>query len=240
MTERAEVKKTPGGRILVVDDEIHILNLLEFLLTDEGFSVSAVLTGEEALELAGRETFDLVILDLTLPGIDGLEVCRRLVDADTPVLILSSHDEDEYVIAGLKTGALDYVRKPFNNTELILRATKLIQRINPPQAVRCLVSRELRIDIDREQISVNGRFVRLTPTEYQLLLLLMRRKGSVVSWDEILREVWGADEWDGARQLIKVNVRRLRQKIERDPHAPALIVSQWGRGYRFAQDVTVS
>lgn len=228
------------SRILVVDDEIHILNMLEFLLTDEGFSVCAVKSGEEALERVANQNIDLIILDLTLPGIDGFEVCRRLSGTNIPILILSSHDEDEYVIAGLETGALDYVRKPFNHTELILRVGKLIKRTASPSTVRFLSSRELKMDMEIEQITLNGRSVRLTPTEYQLLLLLMRRNGSVVGWDEILHEVWGAEEWEGARELIKVNVRRLRQKIEMDPHRPMLIVSQWGRGYRFAQDVTAS
>jgi DNA-binding response OmpR family regulator len=227
-------------KIMVVDDEPHILHILHFLLTDEGYEVTTAETGESALELAGNEKFDLVILDLALPGIDGFTVCRSLQQMDIPVLMLSSHDEEDYVISGLETGALDYVRKPFNHRELILRVANLIGRTPGAGAPKALVSDEVRINLESEEVSCRGRTVRLTPTEYLLLTLLMRREGTVVSPEEILQEVWGAEEWDGYRQLIKVNIQRLRTKIERSPGNPAIIVNQWGRGYRFSLPVTIS
>ncbi len=227
-------------KILVVDDEPHILHILHFLLTDEGYEVTTADTGETALELAGNEKFDLVILDLALPGIDGFTVCRNLQRKDIPVLMLSSHDEDDYVISGLETGALDYVRKPFNHRELILRVANLVGRTPGYGAPKSLVSDEVRINLESEEVICRGRTVRLTPTEYLLLTLLMRREGTVVSLEEILQEVWGAEEWDGYRQMIKVNIQRLRTKIERSPGNPVIIVNQWGRGYRFSLPVTIS
>ena len=234
------MNQAKGGTLLIVDDEIQILRLLEFVLKDEGYTVLTAETGEDALEQCRRQAPDLVVLDLTLPGMDGFEVCRQLCDADIPVLILSSHDEDRYVIAGLETGALDYVRKPFNHKELILRVANLLGRGRKSEPKRYLNSDSLRLDLDTEQVTVDGRPVHLTPTEYQLLALLMRRGGAVVGVDEILQSVWGAQEWDGARQLIKVNIQRLRQKIEADPRTPRFVLNQWGRGYRFGSSVTVS
>jgi DNA-binding response OmpR family regulator len=226
-------------KILVVDDEPHILHLLQFLLTDEGYLVTTADTGESALEVAGRDDFDLVILDLALPGIDGFAVCRSLQNRNIPVLMLSSYDEDNYVVSGLETGALDYVRKPFNNRELILRVANLMGRNTNPRAPKSLASDDVRINLDTEEVVCRGRLIRLTPTEYLLLKLLMSRQGMVLSCEEILHEVWGADEWDGCRQMVKVNIQRLRNKIEMAPRNPVMIVNQWGRGYRFVPAVTV-
>ncbi|WP_319563187.1 response regulator transcription factor [Marispirochaeta sp.] len=227
-------------KILVVDDEPHILNLLQFLLSDEGYRVTTADSGESALELSGDDDFDLVILDLALPGIDGFSVCRRLQNQSIPVLMLSSYDEDNYVVSGLETGALDYVRKPFNHRELILRVANLVGRTPPEKNPKLLISDDVRINLDTEEVICRGSIVRLTPTEYLLLRLLMSRQGMVLSCEEILHEVWGADEWDGYRQMIKVNIQRLRNKIEKTPGNPAIIVNQWGRGYRFVPGVTIS
>ena len=227
-------------KILVVDDEPHILDLLHFLLTDEGYLVTAADTGETAIELAGNEDFDLVILDLALPGIDGFSVCRRLQNQNIPVLMLSSYDEDDYVVSGLETGALDYVRKPFNHRELILRVANLVGRNTSMKTPKTLISEDVRINLDTEEVICRGRVIRLTPTEYLLLKLLMSRQGMVLSSEEILHEVWDADEWDGYRQMVKVNIQRLRNKIEKYPRNPVIIVNQWGRGYRFVPAVTVS
>jgi len=227
-------------KILVVDDEPHILRLLQFLLTDEGYLVTTADTGESALDLAGHEDFSLVILDLALPGIDGFSVCRRLQDQNIPVLMLSSYDEDDYVVSGLETGALDYVRKPFNHRELILRVANLIGRNTSSRTPKTLVSNDVRINLDTEEVTCRGRVIRLTPTEYLLLKLLMSRQGMVLSCEEILHEVWDTDEWEGYRQMVKVNIQRLRNKIEMVPRNPVIIVNQWGRGYRFVPAVTVS
>lgn len=182
----------------------------------------------------------MVVLDLALPGIDGFSVCRTLRDKGIPILILSSHDEDDYVVSGLELGALDYVRKPFNHRELILRVANLIGRNDGEERPQGIVSEGVSVNLDSEEVLCRGERVRLTPTEYLLLVLLMKQKGAVVTWEEILREVWGTEEWDGYRQMIKVNIQRLRTKVEQDPHNPRIIVNQWGRGYRFALPVTIS
>jgi len=227
-------------KILIVDDEPHILKILEFLLKDEGYTVLGVSTGEEAIKAVDRESFDLVILDISLPGIDGFTVCRYLREKGLGVLMLSSRDEDESVIRGLETGALDYVRKPFNHRELILRISNLISTPAIPSRTSRYECCGLTVNLDREEVMLKGKKIHLSPTEYLLLVLLMRRQGSVVSFEEILREVWGAEEWEGGRQLIKVNIQRLRSRIERDPGHPEMILNQWGRGYCFDPPVTIS
>ena len=232
------MKKLKGATVLLVDDELHILKVLKFLLQDEGYAVETAETGEAALERCRKNEPDLVVLDLGLPGMDGLEVCRRLCEAEIPVLILSSHDEEQYVIAGLETGAMDYIRKPFNHRELILRVANLVDR-GAVRRAACMSARGLTIDPEREELKRNDEVIHLTPTEYQLLYILMHRSGAVVSVEDILQYVWGAQEWDGARQLVKVNIQRLRQKIESDPHNPEYILNQWGRGYRFGPAVTI-
>jgi len=231
--------KDRAKRILVVDDEPHILKLLDFLLSDEGYEVETAETGEKAIEICRHRDFDVAVIDLALPGIDGFTVCKRLQKKGIPILMLSSYDDDEYVIAGLEIGAVDYVKKPFNHRELILRIAKLIERESAKSMPKKMISSHVEVDLESEQVKCRGKPVRLTPNEYLLLVLLMRRRGAVVSWDEILHEVWNADEWDGARELIKVNIRRLRMKIEENPNQPRMIVSQWGRGYRFLPEVTV-
>lgn len=229
--------KRSEKRILVVDDEPHILRMLEFLIRDEGYRVYTSENGNSALQMVQEHSMDLVILDLNLPDIDGLKVCSCLGTAGIPTLILSSHDEDDYVVEGLERGALDYVRKPFNHRELILRIENLLERqsLNPSPCF--LQSRDISINLNSEEVLCRGKRIHLSPTEYLLLVLLMKQKGSVVSWTEILEAVWDTREWAGAKQLIKVNIRRLRRKIEEDPNNPSLIISQWGRGYRFHEAV---
>ncbi len=233
------MEEQKAARILIVDDEHHILKVLTFLLRDEGYAVETAETGEEALDRCRLSEPDLVILDLGLPGMDGLEVCKQLCEAEIPVLILSSHDEEQYVIAGLETGAMDYVRKPFNHRELILRVANLVDRGTSRRA-SCFCAGDLVLDPEREELRRGEELIHLTPTEYQLLHFLMHRAGALVSVEDILQRVWGTQEWDGARQLVKVNIQRLRQKIESDPHNPEYILNQWGRGYRFGPAVTVS
>jgi len=225
--------------ILVVDDELHIRNLLHFLLEDEGFQVRCVGSGEDALTSVEEHMPSLVILDINLPGIDGYEVCRELRKHRVPVLFLSSRDEEHDVIYGLEVGGMDYIRKPFNHRELILRARNLIGREpTPADTPRGYACGALEVRLDKQKVSLQGQVVRLSPNEFDLLALLMGRRGAVVSNLEILKSIWGHEEWDGGRELVKVNVRRLRKKIEPNPHEPLYIINQWGRGYRFKGTVT--
>ncbi len=225
--------------ILIVDDDEHIRELLRFLLDDEGHAVECAEDGEQALCMVRPEKTGLVILDINLPGIDGFTVCRELGKLEIPVLFLSSRDEEHDVIYGLEIGALDYIRKPFNNRELILRVENLIGRKpSPPGSHHGYQCGGLRIDLEERSLLCNGCAVHLSPIEFDLLALLMSRRGAVVSNKEILGNIWGNDDWIGGQELVKVNIRRLRMKIEPDPHSPTYIVNQWGRGYRFQGAVT--
>jgi len=230
-----------AARIMVVDDEFYIRDLLQFLLNDEGYDVLTVGTGEEALNIVRRSDIQLVILDINLPGIDGFAVCRELRNMGLPVLFLSSRDDDYDVIFGLEVGALDYLRKPFNHRELILRVANLVGR-KPESNLGSKVysSKDISVDTASGLVSIDGKNVRLTPNEFDLLVLLMSRRGAVLTPEEILRNIWGTENREGGRELVKVNITRLRKKIEPEPHHPEFIVNQWGRGYRFQGTVSIS
>jgi DNA-binding response OmpR family regulator len=226
------------GQILIVDDEPQILKLLQFLLEDEGYKVCAVSTGEEAIKTAETNSFDLAILDITLPGIDGYTTCHCLQERGLKILFLSSHSEGESVVRGLEMGALDYIRKPFNTRELILRVEILLRSSGVNENTKTeLKSGRIHIDLGQEKLLLDGKDTHLSPTEYQLLTLLMAKQSMVVGFDEILTTVWGDPNWGGGKQMIKVHIKRLREKIEIDPHEPKIILNHWGRGYLFAPEV---
>ncbi|MBN2658433.1 MAG: response regulator transcription factor [Spirochaetales bacterium] len=221
--------------ILVVEDDPHLLSILNFLLTDEGYAVRTSTTGEEGLEVIKKEHIDLVLLDINLPGIDGLEVCNRIKRTEhIPVIILSCRDQDSDVISGLELGAEDYVRKPFNHRELVLRISRLLDRKDPAEMSDFIETGELLIKKDREEVYFRGEKLALTPMEYKLLEVLGERLDWVLSWQVLLKRVWGYEEWDGGREMVKVNIRRLRKKIEPDPSLPVYLLTERGRGYKLA------
>ncbi len=224
-------------RILIIEDEIDIADMIEYLLTDEGYDVSVVHTGEAGLSLMEKESFNLVVLDLNLPAMDGLTVCNRIKQRSAvPVVILSARDRDSDVISGLEIGAEDYITKPFNHREFILRVGKILSRMNEMTAQREIVISDLVINLDREDASVKGERINLTPIEYSLLSCLASRAGWVISWQVLLKEVWGHnDDWEGGREMVKVTIQRLRKKIEPDPHHPVYILNEWGKGYRLKE-----
>lgn len=224
-----------GSRILLVEDEHDLRDLLAYLFETHGYEVTAVRTGEEALEVCVEEPPDIVVLDVALPGISGLEVCGRLRSPRIPVIMLSSLDRDDQVVAGLEVGADDYVRKPFNHRELLLRIERLLESraSGTPQreAPRALRFERLRIDLDRAEVIRGEKRVSLTPTETRLLEVFAENLGYPVPKEELLQKVWESSDWTGADDLIKVNIRRLRKKIESDPKNPKLLINRWGRGY---------
>lgn len=192
-------------------------------------------TGEEGLEVIKKEHIDLVLLDINLPGIDGLEVCNRIKRTEhIPVIILSCRDQDSDVISGLELGAEDYVRKPFNHRELVLRISRLLDRKDPAEMSDFIETGELLIKKDREEVYFRGEKLALTPMEYKLLEVLGERLDWVLSWQVLLKRVWGYEEWDGGREMVKVNIRRLRKKIEPDPSLPVYLLTERGRGYKLA------
>lgn len=221
-------------KILIIEDEVDIASMLEYLLTDEGYDVTIAHTGEDGLQFSQNDDFQLIVLDLSLPGIDGLTVCNRIKQSSAiPVIILSARDRDSDVISGLEIGAEDYITKPFNHREFILRVGKILGRMKWMDRQREIEIGDLLINLDKDEVYKDGERVNLTPNEYALLSCLVSRAGWVISWQALLKEVWGHDDWEGGREMVKVNIQRLRKKIEPDPHHPEYILNEWGKGYRF-------
>jgi two-component system, OmpR family, KDP operon response regulator KdpE len=224
-------------RILVVDDERQIVRALRVGLTAHGYEVLTASNGDEALDLAASTPPDAVILDLGLPGIDGLEVCRTLREwASVPILVLSARTQEREKVAALDLGADDYITKPFGMDELLARLRAALRRaaaIPPAEAI--LQAGDLRIDFSRRLVTVAGQEVHLTPTEYSLLKVLATNPDRVLTHGVLLRSVWGSEYGEEAHYL-RVFVRQLRQKIEPDPSRPRHILTEPGVGYRFRLD----
>lgn len=227
-------------KVLVVDDEAPITELIRFNLEREGFSVLAAADGEEGLRKARAEMPDLVILDLMLPGIDGIEVCQRLRRETTvPIVMLTAKTEEFDKVLGLSVGADDYVTKPFSPRELVARVKAILRRQDmyleqtsaetTPGRIRV---GDLVIDADRFEASVRGKRIELTPKEFELLRVLAANRGKVLTRDALLEAVWGYD-YGGDTRTVDVHVRRLRQKIEENDSRPAYIQTVHGVGYRF-------
>lgn len=224
-----------SSTILLVEDEHDLRDLLAYLFETHGYEVVAVRTGEEALSVCEEAPPDIVVLDVALPGISGLEVCGRLRSPDIPVIMLSSLDRDDQVIAGLEVGADDYVRKPFNHRELLLRIERLLNK-RESETGHTEIPGKIRfdhilLDLERGEAVRGERRWTLTPTETRLLKVFAESLGYPVAKEELLRRVWDSSDWTGADDLIKVNIRRLRKKIEVDPKNPKLLINRWGRGY---------
>ena len=230
-------------KILVVEDEPALLDTLEYNLARQGYDVCIAADGRVALDVASRESPDLVVLDLNLPGLDGLEVCRRLRhSSNVPVLMLTARAEEVDKIIGLEVGADDYLTKPFSMRELTARVKALLRRVDlireemSGQAVapsdERLVFGDLTVDPTRHEVVRAGSPVPMKPQEYELLVFLARNRGIVLSRDVILERVWGWDYTGGSR-TVDVHVRWLREKIEVEPGAPTRIITVRGVGYRF-------
>jgi len=221
-------------KILIIEDEPDIAGMLEYLLRDEGYVVVVAYTGEQGLELVNNEEFHLIVMDLSLPGIDGLTVCNRIKQSFTiPIIILSARDKDSDVISGLEIGAEDYITKPFNHREFILRVGKILKRLKLIDKYQVIKIDNIVINLVKDEVYIDSERINLTPNEYSLLSCLASRAGWVVSWQALLKGVWGYEDWEGGREMVKVNIQRLRKKIEPDPHSPEYILNEWGKGYRF-------
>jgi DNA-binding response OmpR family regulator len=221
-------------RILVVDDDVNVRDVVRRYLEHAGYRVELADNGEQALRLAEADEPDLVVLDLMLPGIGGLEVCRRLRQrGQVPVVMLTARGEEDDRIAGLQLGADDYVAKPFSPRELVLRVTSVLRRANAePVATREeLVDGDLRMDVTARTASRSGLPLPLTGREFDLLEFLINHAGTAFTRAELLSRVWG---WDfGDQSTVTVHVRRLREKVEPDPARPSRIATVWGVGYRY-------
>jgi len=223
---------TPEPRILVVDDEPPIRRLLKTTLTAQSWRVEEVADGPEALDFLRRNKVDLIVLDLGLPGLDGLDVIRRLRETGnvTPIIVLSSRDDEKGKVAALDLGADDYVTKPFGVEELAARIRAALRhRLQQGGEKPVFQSGPLTVDLVRRTVSVAGETVKLTPREYDLLRLLVAHAGKVLTHTFILREIWGGES---DVQYLRIYIRTLRQKLEADPQRPTLILTEQGVGYR--------
>jgi DNA-binding response OmpR family regulator len=224
-----------GRSVLVVDDEPMVREVISAYLSRDGFDVTEVGDGAAALDHIQREPSDLVILDIMLPGADGLSVLGRVRElGDTPVILLSARGDEADRVLGLEMGADDYVVKPFSPRELATRARTVLRRLDRPVDVaECLIFPGLAIYPRLRQVRVGDDFIELTPKEFDLLLFLASSPGQVFSRGQILRHVWeSSPEWQDP-STVTVHVRRLRQKLEADPETPRHLATVWGVGYRF-------
>ncbi|AEV30175.1 response regulator with CheY-like receiver domain and winged-helix DNA-binding domain [Sphaerochaeta pleomorpha str. Grapes] len=220
------------GRILIVDDERDILDVLGFVLEDAGYETRTTDRGDEVLGLVTQWRPDLVILDIGLPGLSGLEVCPCLVSMDIPVLVLSSHDRDDQIVEGLEVGAEDYVSKPFNLKELLLRIEKILRRTKLNECTEHAIAiGSLAIDFRTQTVWVEGEIVNLTPTEYKIVELLAKHAHTPVTSEVLLKQVWNSEDWIQGAEMVKVNISRVRKKLEKDPTNPRYLLNRWGYGY---------
>ncbi|MEX2459334.1 MAG: response regulator transcription factor [Actinomycetota bacterium] len=224
------------GRVLVVDDDATVADVVTRYLEREGFTVETVADGKIALERATADPPALVVLDLMLPGMDGLEVCRRLRSlAPIPIIMLTARGDEDDRVVGLELGADDYVAKPFSPRELTARVKSVLRRAAEPLAPgglpAVLQAEGIEVDTAAREVRIRGEVAALTAREFELLVHLMRHPHRAFRRQELLERVWGYAVGDTS--TVTVHVRRLREKIEADPADPRRIVTVWGVGYRF-------
>ncbi len=223
------------SRILVVEDEQSFSDALLFMLRKEGFEVSVAADGHAALATFDREGADVVLLDIMLPGIPGTEVCRQIRNVSSvPIIMVTAKDSEIDKVVGLELGADDYVTKPFSSRELVARIRAVMRRRGPESASgseTTLSAGNIKMDVDRHVVTVDGQPVKLPLKEFELLEVLMRNAGRVLTRGQLIDRVWGAD-YVGDTKTLDVHVKRLRSKIEPDPAEPTVLVTVRGLGYK--------
>jgi two-component system response regulator RegX3 len=222
-------------RILLVEDEESFSDPLSYLLRKEGYEVALAETGTAALEGFDRDGADLVLLDLMLPGLSGMDVCRALrLRSSVPVIMLTAKDSEIDKVVGLEIGADDYVTKPYSSRELLARITAVLRRGQEPEELlpATLESGPVRMDVERHIVTINGQHTALPLKEFELLEMLLRNSGRVLTRHQLIDRVWGSD-YVGDTKTLDVHVKRLRAKIEPDPATPQFIVTVRGMGYKF-------
>lgn len=224
-------------KVLVVDDEKLIVKGIRFSLEQDGYEVTCAYDGEEALEDAKETEFDIILLDLMLPKMDGLEVCQQIREfSNVPIIMLTAKSEDMDKIMGLEYGADDYITKPFNILEVKARIKAILRRFAKPAAEeskpKTAEINGLKIDVDSRRVFVNGKEINLTAKEFDVLELLMFHPNKVYSRENLLNLVWGY-EYPGDVRTVDVHIRRLREKIEENPSNPKYVHTKWGVGYYF-------
>ena len=223
-------------RVLVVDDEELIVKGIHFSLVQENMLVDCAYDGEEALRMAQENEYDVILLDIMLPKIDGFVVCQRIREfSSVPIIMLSAKGEDMDKILGLEYGADDYITKPFNILEVKARIKAVLRRTQheEPQAVRTvIVNGDIRMDTESRRLFIRGREVSLTAREFDLMELLVKNPDKVFSRAQLLNMVWGPD-YPGDLRTVDVHIRRLREKVETNPSDPRYVHTKWGVGYYY-------
>ena len=223
-------------RILLVDDEPLIIKGLKYTLEQEGYETLSAMDGEEALSVFFSNTIDLVLLDVMLPKLDGIQVCQRIRESsNVPIIMLTAKGEDMDKILGLEYGADDYMTKPFNILEVKARIKNILRRASQPVAAedkKVIRVRDLVVNVVNRSVTLGGKEVRLTAKEFDLLQLFINNRGKVFSREAMLETVWKYDYMGDAR-TVDVHIRRLREKIERNTSQPEFIFTKWGVGYYF-------
>ncbi len=225
-----------GSKVLVVDDEKLIVKGIRLSLEQDGMEVDTAFDGEEALAMINEKEYDMVLLDLMLPKMDGLEVCQNIRGfSDVPIIIITAKSEDMDKIMGLEYGADDYITKPFNILEVKARIKAILRRNaknNPDEYLRILEKGDIKMELDGRRLFVSGEEISLTAKEFDLLELMVGNPNKVFSREELLNTVWGY-EYPGDVRTVDVHIRRLREKIEPNPGEPRYVHTKWGVGYYF-------
>lgn len=228
-------------KILIIEDDQEIIKLLEIHLTDLIYTTDKAMDGETGLQMALENDYDLILLDLTLPIMDGVEVCKKLrAQKSTPIIMLTAKSEEIDRVLGLEIGADDYITKPFSIRELLARIKAVIRRSSAQpkeeEQSSALSFENLHIDIDKRKILLNDKRIELSPKEFELLVLMASNPGRNYSRSELLNMIWGYN-FEGYEHTVNSHINRLRAKIESDMANPTYILTTWGVGYKFNEDI---
>ena len=224
-----------GKKVLVVDDEKLIVKGIRFSLEQDGMEVTCAYDGEEALQLAKEQQFDIILLDVMLPKLNGFEVCQQIRDfSNVPIIMLTAKGDDMDKILGLDYGADDYMTKPFNILEVKARIKAIMRRLTKPESDKSqyLEVGDMRLDCDGRRVYIDNNEINLTAKEFEVLELLVTNPNKVYSRENLLKLVWGAD-YPGDVRTVDVHIRRLREKIEKKPSDPKYVQTKWGVGYYY-------
>ena len=222
------------ARVLIVDDEEHIIKGVKLVLEHDGMECHCAYDGASALEKALSEDYDIILLDLMLPKMDGYEVCQRIREkSQVPIIMLTAKGDDMDKIMGLEYGADDYITKPFNVLEVRARVKAILRRMQHSESSDEVIENgDIRIDTSSRRLFIKGKELNLTSKEFEMLYLLVSHPGKVYSRDALLKEVWGED-FPGDARTVDVHIRRLREKIEPNPSEPKYVLTKWGLGYYY-------
>ncbi|TDS15009.1 DNA-binding response OmpR family regulator [Maribacter caenipelagi] len=228
-------------RILIIEDDPEIIKLLELHLSDVSYETTMAMDGNEGLRLALENDYELILLDLTLPGLDGVEICRKLrATKNTPVIMLTAKSEEIDRVLGLEIGADDYMTKPFSIRELLARIKAVLRRSNKVEKKQedtsIILAEGLSIDIDKRKVVLGDYKIELSPKEFELLVLMASNPGRNYTRTELLNMIWGYN-FEGYEHTVNSHINRLRSKIESDMANPNYILTTWGVGYKFNEEI---